>query len=780
MLSNLSRHRALDAYYSDLQNLAIAEAHHEGATSTAFYKLLDALGREHGWTLVREYSLDKRRRPDGAFKDSAQLLRGYWEAKDTQDDLNAEILKKLGRGYPQSNTIFEDTRRAVLWQNGREVGHFDLRDRAALSDLLHRFFTHTTEDIEAYHEAETQTAAKIPAIAARLQSLIHEEREANAAFAGAFHGLREECRASLNTGISDAQIEEMLVQHLLTERLFRTVFDDPAFVRRNLMASEIEKVIDALATTKAGLAAARHALDPYFAALERAARTIPDFEEKNTFLTHVYEKFFQDYSTAQADTHGIVYTPQPLVRWMVAATDDVLREEWNTSLAGEGVHVLDPCVGTGNFMVHILRHIAQTNKRDLPRKFKAELWANEILLLPYYVASLNIEREYSALTETNLAFPGLCFADTLAITKEKQTAMFTEPNTERIENEKAAEMMVIIGNPPYNAGQQNENDNNKNQAYPILDKRIRETYVKSSKATLNNKLYDPYVRFFRWASDRLNGRDGVVCFVTNNGFLNGIASDGMRKELAKDFNRIYHLDFKGNARTSGERRRQEGGNVFQDQIRVGVGVTLCVRSTRLNGCEVFYHAVEDYWKDDQKLEFVASLKGLNDVPWQKMHVDAKGNWSLESLENDFETFLPLGSKDAKAKSAGAEPTIFETYSRGVATSRDTWVYDFNRDALQTKVTRLIDAYNSEVERWRYLEKKPDSVDNFVTYDDTKIKWSRDLKLDLKRGKRATWDESKVRSALYRPFVKNQLFFDRALLHESDVNQQVCVVRDYRA
>jgi predicted helicase len=411
----------------------------------------------------------------------------------------------------------------------------------------------------------------------------------------------------------------------------------------------------------------------------------------------------------------------------------------------------------------------------LAYKYKHDLFCNEIMLLPYYIASLNIEHEYYAKMGEYEPFEGVCFVDTLELAEElhsyqggivqQSRLMVTEANTERVDNENAASIMVVIANPPYNVGQENENDNNKNRKYPVIDGRVRETYAKASKASNKNALSDAYVKFFRWATDRLEERDGIVCFVSNNGFLNGIAFDGFRKLLLDDFNLIYHFDFKGNARTSGERRRKEGGNIFDDKIRTGIGITLLIRSKQLKEKKVFYHCVDDYWSAEQKRVYLHSFNGIKDISWQALIIDANHNWLINDLPTDFLTFIPMGTKEAKSEHIANLSTVFKNYGRGVATSRDNWAYDFGRNQLEDKIEHFIDTYNSEVDHWKRRGNNTKIVDDFVTYDDTKIKWSRDLKLDLQRGHYAEFAEAKVRTSMYRPYCNQWLFFDRILNEE---------------
>jgi predicted helicase len=341
-----------------------------------------------------------------------------------------------------------------------------------------------------------------------------------------------------------------------------------------------------------------------------------------------------------------------------------------------------------------------------------------------------------------------------------------EANTERVDREKTAEIMVVIGNPPYNVGQKSENENNKNRKYPVIDARIRETYAKASTASNKNALGDVYVKFFRWATDRLGDRDGIVCLVTNNSFVDQIAFDGMRKCLLQDFTHIYHLDLHGNVRKN-PKLSGSTHNVFG--IQVGVGITIAVKSTKHPERKISYYRVPEFWTRTEKLDFLVKKKSIANIEWIELQPDERNTWITEGLRPEFGTFLPLGSKEARSVRHGTVEeanikTIFKTYALGPRTSRDDWMYDFNRDALTRKVTHFVEAYNGEVDRWRRRGNSAKSVDDFVTYDDRKIKWSEGLKLNLRRGNYADdYNEAKVRMALYRPFCKQWLYLDRAFV-----------------
>jgi len=394
-------------------------------------------------------------------------------------------------------------------------------------------------------------------------------------------------------------------------------------------------------------------------------------------------------------------------------------------------------------------------KVELEAMYKNRLFANEIMLLPYYIAALNIEHAYYDLAGQYEAFEGLCFVDTLDIAEGAQSrfSFMTEANTARVERQKAAPITVIIGNPPYNVGQVNENDNNKNRAYEVIDKHLSETYSRSSKATSKSKLNDPYVKFFRWASDRMQGRDGIVCMVTNNSFVDQIAFDGMRQHLLQDFTHIYHVDLHGNVRKN-PKLSGSTHNVFG--IQVGVGITIAIRSTAHVDKKLYYYRVPEDWRKEQKLSWLATSDKASGVPWRTLVPDNRNTWLVPGNVDDFASFLPVGTKTSKQGQSKDAEAVFKTYSVGVTTARDQQVYDFDCATLAKRVRQLSEDYNAEVDRYKRAG-KPGNIDGFVQYE--KIKWSRDLKLDIGRGTYSVYVDAKLRNSLYRPFCKRYLYHD---------------------
>ncbi len=764
-LSLKPAHKVVQDFYKEIENLSQLNLFHEGAVSPAFANLLKRCASQFGWTLSEQHMPKGGKtnlRFDGALLDEFKLVHGVWEAKDTRDELTVEAAKKFKAGYPKDNILFQSPQRAILYQNGQMVFDADIRKPEQLVGILELFFEFEPPAYEQWNEAVEEFKLRIREYGDSALAIIEQERRTNKRFVQAFNAFMEVCRAAINPNLSAQAVEEMLIQHLLTERLFRKVFNNPDFVRRNAIAAEIEKVIEALTSQSFSRAEFLKKLDRFYGAIEMTAETIDDFSEKQAFLNVVYEKFFQGFSVKVADTHGIVYTPQPIVDFMVRSVEELLKREFGRSLSDEGVHLLDPFTGTGNFIVRTMREI---RKSALPQKFGAELHCNEVMLLPYYIASQNIEHAYYELTGQYQPFENLCLVDTFQLAEGPQMAMsfVTAGNSERVKRQQGAPIFVILGNPPYNAHQLNENDNSKNRKYAVMDKRVAETYAKDSAATNKNALSDPYVKAFRWASDRIaQTGEGIVAYVSNNSFLEELSFDGMRENLEKDFDAIYTLNLTGNVRKN-PKLSGTTHNVFG--IQVGVNITFLVRkqtsevSTRK--ARIFYARTGEEWRKEEKYDFLSSKGDYSAIDWQELSPDSRHTWLTEGLQDDFETFLPMGSKEAKA---GEGKAIFGNYGCGIKTSRDTWVYNFNLDELEINIRRMSETYNDHVSRWPRLSPKP-NMDDFVTNDDEKISWSRDLKLDVQRGKYAEFKKEKIRKSLYRPFSKQYIYFDRILNEE---------------
>lgn len=767
-------HKAVRAYYTALAQLANVGAKHESAVRAAFDTLLEAAAGPLGWTLVREYPVSRKGAPplklDGMLLDAYRIPHGALEAKDDADDLKAEMLAKLKLGYPAKNTLFWQPRRALLVQDGKVALDYAIDTKPGqLVEVLEKFFAYVEPAHADWERATQDFKERVADLGRSVRVLIQRARGVegtvpNKKFQAAFLDFAALCRTAINPGLRDDAIEEMLIQHLLTARLFGSVFANPEFTRRNVIAVEIEKVIDALASGHFSRADFLRKLDPFYLAIENATATIGDFSEKQKFLNTVYEKFFQGFAVKVADTMGIVYTPPSIVRFMIASIRELLRKEFGQDLGADGIHFLDPFTGTGNFVVHLLRELPVA---ALKRKFTTELWANEIMLLPYYIAAQNIEHEYFEKTGSYEPFPGLCLVDTFELAEPHgetmELALDLTKNTARVNAQKKAPIRVILGNPPYNANQQDENDNNKNRKYPHLDRRVRSTFAADSSATLLNKLSDPYIKAIRWASDRI-GDEGIVAYVTNSGYLDGIATDGVRQHLAQDFDAIYVVDLGGNVRKN-PKLSGTTHNVFG--IQVGVCIALFVRhkqkELKPRKCVIRYVAAGEDWTKEQKWKWLEDKSSVAGVKWRTLKPDQRNTWLHDEEAAGFGALIPIASKATKALDSLDAHAIFRTYSLGVSTNRDSVVYDFDASRLAKRVSQFADDYNGEVSR--YLRKKPptEELDAFLKTE--RVKWSRNLKSELKRGKFLEFAKENIRKVSYRPFASRFLYLDDIAVDE---------------
>lgn len=748
-------------YLNDLSDLRKASgSSREGIVSEAFKDLLKGYAKSHDLIFLSQYELPRqdghRRIVDGALVYDLRVPFGYWEAKDEEDDLDDEIAKKLRRGYPRDNIIFEDSRTAVLMQYGNEVMRCPTDDTEKLLHLLDLFFKYERPEVADFRKAVVQFQADLPNILQDLRSMIEIAQSGNAPFRTAATKFLKHAQETINPAVTAEDVREMLIQHILTEEIFSKVFDEDDFHRQNNVAKELY-TLENLFFTGALKKTTLKGLEPYYNAIRTTAHQIATHTEKQTFLKVIYENFYKVYNKKAADRLGVVYTPNEIVRFMVESADWLCQKHFGKSLIDRDVQILDPATGTGTFICELLEHF-RGQKDKLAHKYKEELHANEVAILPYYVANLNIEATYAAITGQYAEYPNLCFVDTLdnvgglGIRAGHQHDLFgamSEENVARIKRQNARKISVVIGNPPYNANQQNENDNNKNRTYPRIDERIKDTYIKFSTAQ-KTKAYDMYTRFFRWASDRLHD-DGIIAFVSNSSFVHKPSFDGFRKAAVAEFNEILIVDLKGDARSSGESRKQQGGNIFGDQIKVGVAVSFFVKRIGAKGCQIRYQAVRDYAKADEKSDFLKSYS-IGEREFSSLRPDKSGNW-VEIDQNDFETFLPLASKATKAaKVARQERSIFKLYSLGISTNRDEWLYDFDQTSLKKKVKFLVGEYEA-------------TASTAIEFPEG-IKWSRNLKRRLSQGRKESFEEGQISLASYRPYCRRWLYQSNLFIDES--------------
>ena len=559
----------------------------------------------------------------------------------------------------------------------------------------------------------------------------------------------------------------MLAQHLITRPVFEALFAGHAFTQKNPVSQSMQAMLDTLDAE--ALDKERQALERFYESVRTRVANLDNAPARQTVIKELYDKFFNIAFPRMAERLGIVYTPVEVVDFILQSADDTLRHEFGVGLSEKGVHILDPFAGTGTFLVRLLQS-GLIKPEDLTRKYQQELHANEIVLLAYYIAAINIEAAFHAPTQTEgvdyQPFAGMVLTDTFQSNEDEgqlQGKGFSPENSERAIRQKHLDIRVIIGNPTYSAQQSSENDGNKNLPYPHLDNRIRSTYAAGSSAQSVTSLYDSYIRAIRWASDRIKDR-GVVCFVTNGSFIDANNMDGLRRCLMAEFSKVYVFNLRGNARTSGEQRRREKDNVFGMGTRTPVAITLLVKNPEASRSgQVFYHDIGDDLSREEKLDRITEWVSMDNLPWQTLIPDASHDW-INQRDRAFEAFIPLGDK----KNSN-EDTLFNNYSRGVATGRDAWVYNFSKEMLSTNMARTITFYNSQVESFQRSQQtqpakntteRRQQVEAFIDNDSRKISWSRAIKNTVGRGVSYHYQEKAITPSLYRPFNKQWLYFDR--------------------
>ena len=753
----------IERYRAELDELiAFGGSDNELNIRPAFQNCLSAYCHDHRERLglVPELATARGVIPDGTVNDSLRLPRGYWEAKDTHDDLDLEIQRKFNLGYPKGNIIFEDSREAVLIQNGDVAMRVDMRRDGELHRLIRLFLDYELPEIEDFRRAQGQFKADLPSVLASLRETIEDARQHNAEYQDAAAVFLELCHQSIGPDVSDEDVREMLLQHILTKDIFLNIFRETQFHSENNIARQL----DNLEGTFFFGGIKKEAMDRllrYYNVISVAALQIADYAEKQGFLKAIYEDFYKAYNPAAADRLGVVYTPNEVVDFIIRGADYLLQKHFGRGLADENVQILDPATGTGTFITNLIEYLPADR---LEHKYRHEMHANEVAILPYYIANLNIEYTYREKTGHYLEFPNLVFVDTLdnmdwkgatggAVTRQGAFELggLSFDNWYRMQGQNDKTISVIMGNPPYNTAQTNFNEFNPNRAYPEIDQRIRDTYSQASTAQNRNQQYDMYKRFMRWASDRL-ADDGIIAFITNRAYIEGRQDDGFRKIAAEEFSDIYILDLgsdvRRNPKISGTTH-----NVFG--IQTGVAIGFFVREKGKQGkCGIHYAKREDAELAVDKLAYLGKAL-MKDIALEEITPDGRNYW-LNQSNSDFERLLPIINRQSRnAKSVGDETAMFKLYSVGLESKRDEWVFDFDERALSLKVRFVTNTYESQRRHLTGSEFNDSELG-------TEIKWDRELRNYLRRNIPVRYSQEHIVESLYRPFTNKKLYFLREL------------------
>lgn len=723
-------------------DISAEEALDNSKTFDVVWQILNAL-RSHDDrfnAMVNKIALNKQKPNKQSYTPSVTIGRpglGFQEGEEEAQQMeNAEIARQLELRFGELQDgmyakLVEKCGDRLYWENwAKEIGL-----------IAHKF---------------------IERISKLIQSGVHKK---------AFNEYLKGLQRDLNPSVDAAQAIEMLAQHIITRPVFDALFADYQFVNNNAVSRSMQRMIDLL--QEQAFEKDTEVLEKFYQSVRTNVGGIDNLEGKQTIIKNLYEKFFKGAFPLTVEKLGIVYTPVECVDFIIHSVNDILKAEFSTSLTEQNVHILDPFVGTGTFITRLLQS-GLIRPEDMERKYLNEIHCNEIVLLAYYIADVNIESVFHDITsrKTYLPYSGICLTDTFQLAEKKHNELFTEffqDNSKRVKKQMATHVRVIVGNPPYSIGQKSANDNAQNLSYPYLDNRVSETYAAKSSANLTKSLYDTYIKAFRWASDRIPKEDGgIVAFISNGAWLDGAGQDGMRRCFEEEFTSIYVLNLRGNQRTSGELSRKEGGKIFGSGSRTPIAITFLVKNPAKKGqkATIHYHDIGDYLTREQKLKMVKEFRFISSqkLDWQIIVPNDKADW-INQRDGVFDSLIPLAPEkkfDAKSK------TIFSTYSAGVLTSKDAFLYNFSKDHLGNIVCKMVDFYN--IERDNYVQTKLQSTQlkakDFVNYDKTKIIWSDIFLNDIEKNVEYKFDENTIGEGMYRPFCKKAVCYDKQFIQRT--------------
>lgn len=769
---------AIEKYYNEIKEAELNGMNNEQNIREYFYELLKNYTNSQNLKIEREtkeFVFENGQKKniflDGRIKKENMVI-GWVENKDAKDDLNKEIKNKKEKQYPLLNTIFENSKELVLFQDGKEVIRVNMSKSEELDKVLIKFVSFRPEEYKKFQDAFNNLKRILPDLAKDLREFFKEEKKINKKFKENLKEFTKKCQLSINNNITEELAIEMIIQHMLTRDIFVIFFQNANFHMNNIISKSISNILTHINQKSFEIT---EKIKSYTDCLSSYTKTITK-DDKQDILKTFYSDFYKALNSKKADVQGIEYTPIQIVKFMVDASEQLLYKHFNKKLSSRDVNILDPCSGTGIFMAEIINRI---NSKDLEYKYKNELFSNEIDIMPYYISNLNIENAYFERTNSYEIFENICFLDTLEFqTKLGNNALFgmeefSEGNVKRAVRQYEKKINLIIGNPPYNANQKSENDNNKNKVYIDLDKRIKDTYVNLSSAQ-KTKQYDMYKRFIRWASDRIKSEDdGIIAFITNNAYLDSRQDDGFRKSVQKEFDYIYIIDLKGNAR---KRNKSEGGNVFN--IQTGVAIMFLIKKgvsekqnkiSPLNQkkANIKYYNIGDFLSGDKKL--MSLQQDISFFDFEDIIPDNKGQW-LNQTNNDFYEHTALIDKNVKNQKVGKaieQKAIFKLFTLGVSTNRDNWAYDFNKEQLEKKIKCFLKIYNNERKKW--ADKKLNDA-NFNDNLDYSIKWSEHLKKQLIQNKEIKFNKKSIVKCLYRPFIYQYLYFNNKFCDRLSFNK----------
>ena len=720
-------------------------------------------GKKYGYVLL-PIGIPSGITPEEALQDNERYA-GVWQvlnALRSHDPNMAAIINKidLNNEFPEKIQIipvgFAEPELETTTQNSEDKPKA-LQLEFPLEEIRQAIFAKMVEKVgdRLYLENWAKDVAQI---ADRHVAQINDFLlKPNSKVAREFKNFLRGLQSNLNESITKADAVEMLAQHLITLPVFETIFGNKNFVKSNSVSKVMQSMVEVL--EEKFVDTDKKILEGFYADVKVRVAGIDNLEGKQKIITELYEKFFKYAFPRTAEKLGIVYTPIEVVDFIINSVQSVMKKEFNSGLSDDNVHIIDPFTGTGTFIARLLQsgHIA---KKDLVKKYTSEIHANEIILLAYYIAAVNIESIFGSMNNGGYKpFDGLVLTDTFQMfeSDDIMDEMVFQDNNAKVSKQKSMDIRVIIGNPPYSKGQSDANQDNQNMKYPDLDESVRKTYAKLSSSTNNNALYDTYFKSFRWASNRIK-EQGIICYVTNGSWIDSNSADGFRKSLTEEFTSIYVFNLRGNARTMGEQRQKESGNVFGEGSRTPVAITLLVRNPKHKGpADIYYHDIGDYLTREEKLKIVNNFVDVDGIPWTRLVPNELEDW-INQRDESYSSFIPLGDKTTKGKEGQA---IFRIFSMGIQTSRDAWTYNYNKTNLISNSHKMVSNFNSYV---KDLKTKKSSLEEITRTSKKNISWSSTLLESLKNHKTASFQQESLIQGMYRPFQKMWLYRENMFVH----------------
>lgn len=729
-----------------------------------------AEGKKYGYIII-PVVIPSTKSPEEALNDN-ETYKVVWSVLNAlrahDDRFNAEINKiDLNKNKPKNiliGTPDNSGRDRKYKEDKNKVNETQFKLDMNIDKLQNVIYAKMVEKVgdRKYFEHWAKDVARIAELQiAKIRDLISRDKEYKKAFDIFIDGLQK----NISPDIDEEQGIEMLSQHIITKPIFEALFEGYSFVKNNPISHSMQDILDLL--LEGQIEKETEELNKFYEDVRLKIGNIDNAEGKQRIIVELYDKFFRTAFHKLVEKLGIIYTPVEVVDFVINSVEHLLQKEFNRSLSDENVNILDPFTGTGTFISRLLQSRI-IKSEDLERKYKYEIYANELVLLAYYIATVNIENVYHDLEKENTfkdveykEFEGICLTDTFQLSEDTEDIkMFNlafKENSERVNRQRKAPLQVIIGNPPYTIGQSSANDNAQNKKYPKLDNRILETYSKESSAGLNKALYDAYIKAFRWATDRLDENGGIIGFVTNGAWIDGGSTSGFRKTIEKEFTSIYVFNLRGNQRTSGELSRKEGGKIFGSGSRTPISITFLIKNPSKNRekAEIYYHDIGDYLSREDKLEIISNFKSVEKIEWNNLKPNTEGDW-INQRNDKFDTYIPLIDKDNKSN----RNTFFNISSNGIVTSRDAWVYNFSKADLEKNMRETIEFYNTQIDKIKKQASKDIDIENIIETNPKSISWSRGLKNTLKKLEKDNFIKNDILISLYRPFIKQNLYFSK--------------------